>query len=58
MCRRGDRIPGAGLYNIVKSHLRPLQYCKVFRPVLYACMHLYASGDAYRKSPEKARKPL
>ena len=27
-------------------------------PVLYACMHLYASGDAYRKSPEKARKPL
>ena len=27
-------------------------------PVLYACMHLYASRDAYRKSPEKARKPL
>ncbi len=24
----------------------------------FACMHLYASGDAYRKSPEKARKPL
>ena len=23
-----------------------------------ACMHPYASGDAYRKSPEKARKPL
>ena len=27
-------------------------------PVLYACMHLYASRDAYKKSPEKARKPL
>ena len=25
---------------------------------LYACMHLYASRDAYKKSPEKARKPL
>lgn len=39
--------PKTGLYNIVKP-----------QPVLYACMHLYASGDAYRKSPEKARKPL
>ena len=30
----------------------------VFRPFLYACMHLYASGDAYKKGLEKARKPL
>ena len=37
-----------GLYDIVKF----------FRPFLYACMHLYASGDAYRKGLEKARKPL
>ncbi|EPE38999.1 hypothetical protein I118_1106 [Bifidobacterium longum D2957] len=48
-----SRGGGAG-----RAWSRPLQYCKVFRPVLYACMHLYASGDAYRKSPEKARKPL
>ena len=37
-----------GLYDIVKF----------FRPFLYACMHLYASGDAYKKGLEKARKPL
>ena len=24
----------------------------------FACMHLYASGDAYKKGLEKARKPL
>ena len=27
-------------------------------PVLYACMHLYASRDAYRKKPEKSPKTL
>ena len=48
---RGFAMPWSrmrGLYNIVKF----------FRPFLYACMHLYASGDAYKKGLEKARKPL
>ena len=51
--------PGSpGLRDIVEPHARTLQHCEVFPAVLYACMHLYASRDAYRKSPEKARKPL
>ena len=42
----------------VEPHARTLQHCEVLPAVLYACMHLYASGDAYKKGLGKARKPL
>ena len=47
-----------GVRDAVEPHARTLQHCEVLPAVLYACMHLYASGDAYRKGLEKARKPL
>ncbi|SEB40468.1 hypothetical protein SAMN04489748_0983 [Bifidobacterium longum] len=47
-----------GVRDAVEPHARTLQHCEVLPAVLYACMHLYASGDAYKKGLEKARKPL
>ncbi|BAJ68856.1 hypothetical protein BLIJ_1269 [Bifidobacterium longum subsp. infantis ATCC 15697 = JCM 1222 = DSM 20088] len=41
----------------VLKYPKTVRQCTVFAP-MYACMHLYASGNAYKKSPEKARKPL
>ena len=51
--------PGSpGVRDTVEPHARTLQHCEVLPAVLYACMHLYASRDAYKKGLEKARKPL
>ena len=47
-----------GVRDAVEPHARILRHCEVLPSVLYACMHLYASGDAYKKGLEKARKPL
>ena len=46
-----------GVRDTVGPHARTLRHCEVLPAVLYACMHLYASGDAYKRLG-KARKPL
>ena len=47
------RFAGPRGFAIPWSRMRGTVYA--FR---FACMHLYASGDAYKKGLEKARKPL
>ena len=43
-------------FGITPHPNHPPQTAKA--PVLYACMHLYASRDAYRKKPGKSPKTL